>query len=248
MSAFQVAKEWLEVSRNTVLFYPAAGSDYAEALTVFRDYVDVFCFCDINYPSGLELPAVCASDTGLRLVDKYISGDPRAMMEQRIAENNRPYHFLQPSKLVEIYERADGRRLTVIRRRGFGQIGLSKEFSDGSIGVFMHRGDSPGEGGSHVYFLANKKTAYEPCGNLFDKLACRLRDKALIISDGSNSSIREVRRFHNKSKEGPEAFSYHQGRCFSFGGFLWTCVGWLSRKYGPTLVWGVTRHLQSSVG
>ncbi len=35
----------------------------------------------------------------------------------------------------------------MIRRRGYGEIGLSKEFQFNSIGVFMHRGDSSAEGG-----------------------------------------------------------------------------------------------------
>jgi hypothetical protein len=238
LAEFYVSPDWLEATRGSMLFYPAAGSDYAEALAIFQDYVDTFWFCDIAYPGDVMFPA------NLRLVARRQSGYPMAVIESRIDKDKRPYNFLEPSKLVETYERADGRQLAVIWRKGFGQIALSKEFNDRSLGVFMHRGDSPGEGGSNVYFLANKKARYEPCSNLFDKLARRLKDKALIISDGSNSSIRRrrLRRFHNKPVEGREAFSYHQGRTFSFGGFDWTCVGWLSKKNGPTLVWGLTRR------
>jgi len=47
---------------------------------------------------------------------------------------------------------SDGRRLTVIRRCGYEQYALG-EFPNRSIGVFVHRGDSPGEGGSNVCFL-----------------------------------------------------------------------------------------------
>jgi hypothetical protein len=244
LADFYIAADWLEATRGSAFFYPAAGSDHTEALNIFQDYVDVFWFCDTMYQEGLNLPAVCASNTGWRLVGRNISGVPMATPERRIGENGREYYFLQPSKLAETYERKDGRRLTVIRRRGFGQIALSKELGDRSLGVFMHRGDSRGEGGSNVYFLSNKKTEYEPCGNLFDKLGRRLKDKALIISDGSNASIRRrrLRRFHHKPTEGREAFSYHQGRTFQFGGFDWTCVGWLSRRNGPTLVWGLTRQ------
>lgn len=81
------------------------------------------------------------------------------------------YRFLAPSKLAETYERVgDRRRITVIRRRGFGQYALSTEFADGSVGVFMHRGDISGEGGSNIYYLANMQSRHEPVGNLFDKL------------------------------------------------------------------------------
>lgn len=78
-----------------------------------------------------------------------------------------------------------------------GQIGLVKEFSEGSIAVFMHRGDSAGESGSNVYYLSNKTSRYEGCGNRFDKIGYGLKDRALIISDGSNTSIRPLRRFHS---------------------------------------------------
>ena len=66
-----------------------------------------------------------------------------------------PYRKLEPGRLKQLYERvSDSRRLTVIRRRGFGQYVLG-EFPNRSIGVFVHRGDSPGDGGSNTYFLAN---------------------------------------------------------------------------------------------
>jgi hypothetical protein len=241
MSDFYIAQEWLEVSRDTAFFYPAAGSDYTEPLTIFQNYVSEFWFSDI-YPTGLQLPPVCAFHTDLHPLEQNTSGEPFAIMETRRAENGRRYRFVQPSKLTEVYETTDGRHITVVRRRGFGQIGLTKEFGERSLGVFMHRGDSPGEGGSNVYFLANKKTYYEPCGSLFNKLARRLKDRALVISDGSNTNIRQLRRFHSSSTEGRQAFAYHQGRDFDFGGFRWSCVGWLSMKNGPTLVWGLTRQ------
>jgi hypothetical protein len=236
----------LEAVRGKALFYPAAGSDYNEALKVFQDHIDTFWFCDKAYPAGLNLPPVLTSNDGFLLIQSQKSGAPNATCEIRLA-NGRTYRFLEPSKLIEAYERTDGRQLTVIRRRGFGQIALSTEFTERALGVFMHRGDSPGESGSNIYFLSNKKADYEPCGRLFEKIGHCLADQALIISDGSNTSIRGLRRFHERKQRdtrGSEAFSYHQGRNFTFGGFVWTCVGWLSAKNGPTLVWGVTRRAE----
>jgi hypothetical protein len=248
LDEFYIAPDWLEITGNSNFFYPSAGCDFHEALAIFRDHVAEFWFCDIAYPSGLNLQPVFVSDTDFRLVRTERSGAPAARMEQRIAENGLSYRFLQPSKVSEIYERMDGRRLMVVRRRGFAQIGLSQEFAAGSIGVFMHRGDSPGECGSNVYYLANKKSNYEPCGSLFAKLGTRLRDRALIISDGSNTSIGFLRRFHSSTTTCRDAFSFYQGRVFERGGFTWACVGWLGRRYGPTLVWGVTRQTNSSAG
>jgi hypothetical protein len=240
MSDFHIEREWLEVVRNKALFYPAAGGDYCEALNIFCDHIDTFWFSDINYSTDQKLPSVFSPDSGFRRVEVQTSEAIEPMEERR---PDRPYRFLKPGKLIETYERTDGRRLIVIRRRGFGQIALSTEFSAGSLGVFMHCGDSRGEGGSKVYFLSNMKTNYEPCGNLFDKIGRCLADRALIISDGSNTSIRRLRRFHWKDTQGREAFCHYRDRPFTFWGFHWTCVGWLSRRYGPTLVWGVTREV-----
>jgi hypothetical protein len=65
--------------------------------------------------------------------------------------------------------------------------------------IFMHRGDSPGESGSNVYFLADKKSRHEPCGMLFSKLSVKLADRALIITDGSNTGIKRLKAFHNQN-------------------------------------------------
>ena len=251
MSDYYIAQDWLDAVRNTSFYYPCAGSDYEEPITVFQDYVNRFCFCDL-YNDGLSPPSVSPLSAEWHCVSKEISGEPNARMERRHDDNGHKYRYLEPSKCEEIYNRADGRQITVIWRRGFGQIGLSKEFSDRSLGVFMHRGDSPGEAGSNVYYLANRSARYEPCAKLFKKIGRRLRDKSIIITDGSNTSIRMLRHFHRdgnhrKRIKGSEAFKYFQGQDFRYGGFHWTCVGWLSRRYGPTLAWGLTRE-QSSTG
>jgi hypothetical protein len=128
----------------------------------------------------------------------------------------------------------------VNRRRGFGQYALTNEFSDASIGVFVHRGDSPGEGGSNVYYLANRARDHEPCSNLLAKLVTKLAHRALIVSDGSNSRCRKLKRFHCcNDVSGNEAFAQMKSERICFGGLNWRCVGYLSNKYGPTLVWEV---------
>jgi hypothetical protein len=166
-----------------------------------------------------------------------------ATEETRISERGDRYRYLQPSRLLETYLRiGDQRQIAVIRRRGFGQYALSEEFADGSIGVFMHRGDGEGEGGSNVYFLANMPAKYEPLSNLFDKLSRKLANRALIVSDGSNCRIERLRkRDWQREVRGPEAFRESRPSAFTFGGWSWECVGYLGERYGPTLVWGVTR-------
>lgn len=247
MDSFFIKPDWLESVRGSLFYYPAAGSDYAEPLKIFKDHLDTFWFCDLGYSKGINLVPVLGVGDGFRLVDRKKSGTPNAIMEKRYDQSGKEYKFLEPSKLSETYEQSDGRRLFVVRRRGFGQIALTKEFCSRSIGVFMHRGDSAGEGGSNVRFLANRKKSYEPCGNLFDKLCEKLTDRALVITDGSNTFSKKsfrnlhLRCFHGSDISGADAYEFYRGMSFILGSFSWSCVGWLSNRYGPTLVWGLQR-------
>ena len=239
-----VSAEWLDAVRGKALFYPAAGCDWSEALDVFAGHIDEFWFADIAYHQGLSLKPVEGERSRFRLVSPgAISGDPNALRETRVSKEGCEYQYLEPSRLRETYERIeDKRRVEVIRRRGFGQIALSKEFEDCSIGVFMHRGDSPGERGSNTYYLGYMDSRYEPLRNLFEKLSRKLADRALIVSDGSNCKIRRIKRWHNKSTIGLDAFCEAQAKSFDYGDWRWQCVGYLNRRYGPTLVWGVERQ------
>ena len=241
MSDFYIHPDWLESVRGTIFFYPAAFTDHQQSLDVFMDVIAEFWFADTNYPAGLHMTPALNGRTGVRLMSSETTGPVTAVMENRVDVTGNSHRHLLPSKLVEKYVRENGTALTVVRRRGFGQIALTTEFSERSIGVFMHRGDSIGEGGSNVYFLANKKRRYEPCGNLLDKLSSRLTDRAMVISDGSNTHIGPLCRFHGSELDGHDAFNRLQGCSFSRAGFRWSCVGWLSRRYGPTLVWGLER-------
>lgn len=112
-----------------------------------------------------------------------------------------------------------------------------------SIGVFVHTGDSPGEGGSDLWFLSESPTGeYQPAG-LFDRLGPKLADQALIVSDGSNCDIaRASSQYCNRAAGSEEAYSKEKDKGpFPFGGFEWSCVGYLPQKNGPTLVWSVKR-------
>jgi hypothetical protein len=205
--------------------------------------VHEFRFADIGFPAGLRLPSVYHGNADYQLLSQTIVGNPSATMEHRQDELGRQYRYLQPSILREVYQPTDRiRTITVNRRRGFGQYALVKEFQGRAIGIFMHRSDSPGEAGSNVYFLANMNARHEPCGRLFDKLSRKLADSAPIIGDGSNSHIRRLKRYHWQGIDGATAYSIAAQVPLSWGGFSWQYVGYMSNKYGPTLVWGVTRQ------
>jgi hypothetical protein len=221
------------------LFYPMAGSDCSEFFELFADRIDEFHFADIHYQFDETLVPRLLDPSKYRRISHKLDGDRLADVEPITAE--RPYRFVKPAFLTEAYERTrDHRPFKVIRRRGFAQYALA-DFLDRSIGVFVHRGDSPGEGGSNVFFLGNKKRNYEPLSNLFNKLACKLSDHALVATDGSNVCPKFLRKFHRSEASGPDAFSELRERRFFYGNFDWTCVGYLEKRNGPTLVWDVTR-------
>jgi hypothetical protein len=235
-----IEPESLAAVRGRLLFYPTAGSDWNELLLQFADYIDVFHFCDINYNDLARLENPFSDPGSYELIDSKIEGEIFARIDA--PTQSRPYPDLAPGRLSEIYRRvSDGRRLTVVRRRGYGQYALA-ELPNRSLGIFVHRGDSQGEGGSNVYFLANKKRDHEPVSNLFDKLSRILADPAIVISDGSNAKPNFLKKFHRSQTSGAEAYNDLHKLSFHFGQLDWKCVGYISNLYGPTLVWRVTRQ------
>ncbi len=233
-----IPDEWLTSIERGTLFYPSAGGDTNEVLSVFAPFVDEVVFCDLHYPKGLDLEPAIGSGGGYKLIGSSITGDPNSRLHEKDGHLE-----IEPSTLIEIYEGESADRLLVVkRRRGFGQYALL-EVKPKSMTVFMHRGDSPGEGGSNVYYLADCKSRHEPCGRLLTKLTDRLADRAIILSDGSNTRVPQLRRCHGDPMRSAEAFAKIRGNCFSRNGFRWTCVGYLSnRRYGPTLAWGLERE------
>lgn len=234
-----IPDKWLDTVAGKTLFYPCAGGDIAEPLQVFAPVISEFWFSDIAYPAGLRMAPAVQSLGDLQCTPKgtVINGDPSARIEHR--EGHR---FLLPSRRIETYSRPDGSSFRVVRRRGFGEIALGTEFADMSLGVFFHRGDSGGEGGSNVSYFENKQRRYEPLNNLFSTLSRKLSEPALIVSDGSTTArTHPIAEFHNSSMSSAEAFERCHGREWLVNGLRWTCVGFVGRRYGPTLVWAVQR-------
>ena len=237
-----IEPNWLEAIRGTILYYPAAMHDTQTLLDVFMDYIDTYWFCDVNYHPDLQLPQVLSKDQGFEIISSVKDGAVGAPRLRHTDAQGQEYPYLEPSRLYEIYQRTDGKRISIVRRRGYGQMGIVKEFDAKTIGVFVHRGDSPGEGGSNVHFLSNRVTRYEPCGMLFDKLSEKLRQTALVVTDGSNTRIPWLNRFNwSREMTGERAYKEHQGMKYIFGAYEWRCVGYLEKRYGPTLVWGLTQ-------
>lgn len=232
MEEYFIEPEWLEVARSGAFYYPASGTDIDTPLRVFADHIDEMHFCDIRYLDLEELkPAWDA-----RPVEITYVGPRQARIERQFRRH------LEPGKRIEIYGRSGKPNLKIIRRRGFAQMGL-QEFRADSISVFMHRNDGVGEGGSNLWFLHDKRKGYHPLSNLFSALQIRLKYKALVLTDGSNSYKSFLRSLDLKyGMSGEEIYKARKGAEFLHGSFKWECVGWINRQWRPTLMWGLTRR------
>lgn len=170
--------------------YPCAGNDISEPVQVFGESYDTFVFVDIKYSEGSKVPEIPGWNE--------VRGSHR-----RVGTTNASIRLVQESRfkfrvidpewfLADYINDKTGRKILVVRRRGFGQYALH-ELQDGSLSMFMHRGDSPGEGGSNVFYLANRKTSHKPISNLLELIKRKMTKPALIASDGSNTRIPELR-------------------------------------------------------
>ena len=243
MGEWYIQPNWLEAIKGRPLFYPCAANDLEEIMTPFLSVVDEFWFADVNYPQGMNLsPGIQDEDKmRCRLKSSYVDGDPNSVLTVAGGHRN-----IKASRHFELYRRFDGSKLLIVRRRGFAQIALGDEFKDGSLGVFCHRGDSQGEGGSNVYFFRNHWSRFPPLRNLAKLLTCKLAHRAVVVSDGSNAARgHPVAKFHFCQLSGAEAYEQLAGQNWTRDGLRWTCVGFLTNRYGPTLVWGVV-HIDSN--
>ena len=230
-----IPDDWLRAASTGDFLYPCAGHDYQPAINILEPYVRNFTFCDLQYPAGLQMKPVLEPPE-FELTSSDTEG--AAYSEIRIVDGHKE---IDPSTLIELYRsRRSDRLISIKRRRGFGQFALLSA-APRSISVFMHRGDSPGEGGSNTYFLADCNSRYAPIGCLLTKLEERLTDRAIVLSDGSNTRLKKLKKLHCQNISGTEALNSMGGATFTHGAFRWSCIGFIDNKYGPTLAWGLER-------
>lgn len=217
--------------------YPCSGTDWNKPLAVFSGRFDEFHFIDIHYqfsrPVVIERP-------GWTLIPAMTVLDGLAIDSIRHVQcGGHDHRDISPAWLQEVYEcQRSGRTIRVTRRRGFGQYALD-EIADGSLGVFFHRGDSTGEGGSNTWFLANRKRRHPPLACLFEKIKRKLAYPALIVSDGSNTDISQLRKAAEESSATAEA-SLAGKKEFEFSSLRWQRVGEIGSARGRrTVVWRV---------
>ncbi len=185
--------------------YPCAGNDISEPVRAFGELYDTFLFVDLKYCSVSKVPEISGwsevrgSQRRFGSVNSSIRFDQDGQSKFRVVD---PEWFCS-----DFINETTGRRILLIRRRGFGQYALH-ELPDASLSMFMHRGDSTGEGGSNVFYLANRKTSHKPISNLLDLIKRKMKNPALIASDGSNTGISKLRDAAN-GVEAIDSFTSH---------------------------------------
>lgn len=229
--------DWLELVRDSVLFYPCAGCDTKEPIEVFHSHIQDFRFYDRSYKNGPNLDLEVMSSLGYA----PISSTRSTKTTQRDFNEGNKFESLE-----ETYQRPDGRLISIQRKkaliRGHQVEWLMRDFSDSSIGVFIHRGDSLGEGGSNIWFLSSSEFGDKRRErNLFPTIAPKLKDRALIISDGTLSNIPWVKQ-HVHLKQAIDEPTLYGGRLAGWDCFRWELLGELSARSGPTYIWGVERY------
>ena len=216
--------------------YPCAGNDWDEPLAAFATWFDEFHFVDLDYQFSRHslikssrwtlVPASATFDGPADDAIRYVQTETSA------------YRDISPAWLRETYAcQQSDRTIRITRRRGFGQYALD-ELPDASLGVFFHRGDSTGEGGSNTWFLENWKARHPPLGCLFDKSKRKLAYPALIVSDGSNTHIRQLRTASQASDSNSQTGSVDTA--FDCFGLHWRQVGEIGvSPRGRTIIWRV---------
>jgi hypothetical protein len=220
-----VKPEALDSVRGAALFYPVAGTDCRDAIACFAPFITDFGFVDVNYFTSRPadaVPPLIGGSSPFEFQGFTLDGPAIARHEVRVdAVSGTSYRFLEPCTRSEVYSHTPTSSLiTVNRRRGYGQRSIL-QVQD--IGVFFHRGDSRGEGGSCIYWLSKR---------MWPLIGSRMRQGGLIASDGSMTKLRpRIRQFSNKYLS--VQIACEESAYFDKWGFRWTCVGWVSNSERP---------------
>jgi len=220
----------LKSFKNVRLLYPASGKHDCKIFVndLFR-YVDEFIFCDLTYTYNSDSSPIIKNSI-FNLIDHKIIGNPTETILKKISEFGE-YRDVNPAYIIERYEHVYSKKNFIVTwRRGFGQFSVI-ELEDNSLDIFVHRGDSPGEGGSNIYFLGNKEKYYKPISNLFNQLKNKLKDESFIITDGFLTTFKFLK--NNETKIGDR---------FEKEGMVWECFDkYTDKKIRPTYIWKVSK-------
>lgn len=224
---------------GNVFVYPCAGMDVVQPISEFGMQFDTLLFVDLGYQfgSGFHLPKI---DGWNELKDSVLIEGPKFSSIKTFRSGKHCRKEIEPAWRRSLYQHAkSGRCVNIVFRRGFGQYAL-QEIADGTLGMFLHRGDSLCEGGSGICYLSNRRMKHAPLSNLLNTIKSKLATPGLIGSDGSNTSIDELYKSGNEDDKLTK-FAQH--------GLLWKRCRTLVRPndHRLTVVWQVEAANSSNV-
>ena len=198
------------------LFYPSAGGDTGTPIRVFLPWIDEFWFVDKAY----DLTSPFAKTRPLVDDSTEVLTGTTIRSGERFEVTVRRERYRWEGKLVTVHR---------CRGRGYDTFRTAFAIPGKTLSVFFHRGDSQGEGGSNFYWLDRQR--------LVNVVRC-LEPGGLIVSDGSNA-MSEFSPLGSRPAVAPDAA--HLPPPFEAASRKFFCVGYLGRRYGPTLVWKVVQ-------
>lgn len=219
-----------------ILFYPCCGDDdWKEAFKVFESDIDLFIFSDIkDLTRKIKLNIF-----GYQLKEDLITIE--SGKQRRYDRELKSFREIEVLKIIKKYISKKNEQFKEIHFYRDNAQYVLNDLENNSIDIFFHRGDSPGEGGSNLYFLEENKYLSKPYddnfGDLYDVLAQKLKNSSRVVTDGSNSTKYEIKKFHDQKYLPEDTKSSMIGSNFSDKYFNWKCTNFISDRYGPTFIW-----------
>ncbi len=179
-----------------MLLYPsAANEDWKNILKIFIDKTDKFIFSDLNYSENniRQFTSYIKSLEGIHFLNNKLIGDFNLKVQK-----NKTFQEIKAAyfTIKFLYKNV---KKEVVFRKGFGQCALY-ELENGSLKYFCHRGDGTGESGSGVFYLGNRNLKHPPLSRLFDTLTKKLSSNSYIVSDGSNTDFKKLKKVYRDIK------------------------------------------------
>lgn len=231
--------ENIKFNTSGALFYPCSGADLIAPIMMFEPFIKDFWFVDKAYFSprhqntrhlGLDvdahdLPPILKDEDAYERISKTIEGPPSW---------ERSNLDIEPCVLTEGYIHTLRKNtFNVNLRRGYGVSALRTDIP--RISVFYYRGDSEGEGGSGTQWLNSLH---------FSDVLRKMHSGGLIVTDGSQTcGSKQYAKFatFSRSSSGYETFIENRETFYDLQGNKFECVGFAGHRYGPTLIWQLTK-------
>ena len=220
------------------LFYPCSGNDLTMPLEMFSGHLSDLWFVDRGYftpghqdTSSYQLD-LDANEVNLKLDSHQYESLLKVIIGPSSSE--RGNRHIEPCVMTQTYKNIQQNNVfNVHLRRGYGVSALERDIR--RISVFFYRGDSEGGGGSGTQWLNSRH---------FSLVLNKMVNEGLIVTDGSQScGSKQYAKFatFSRNSEGYEEYINNRETFYDNQGNHFECVGYAGHRYGPTLIWKLTK-------